>query len=134
MKYKRKNKAILLLEDGTVFHGSSIGFSGTKGGEICFSTGMTGYQEVYTDPSYYGHIMVSTNSHIGNYGVHPNESESNGPKVFGVVINAFSDEYSRKQAVDSLNNYLIQHEVPGICDIDTRQLVRHIRSKGAMNA
>jgi carbamoyl-phosphate synthase small subunit len=134
MKFKNKKKAILLLEDGTVFHGKSIGFSGTKGGEICFNTGMTGYQEVYTDPSYYGQIMVNTNAHIGNYGVHPDESESNGPKVFGVVINAFSDDYSRSQAEDNLNNYLIKHEVPGICDVDTRKIVRHIRSKGAMNA
>lgn len=134
MKYKNKNKAILLLEDGTVFHGKSIGFSGTKGGEICFNTGMTGYQEVYTDPSYYGQIMVNTNAHIGNYGVHPAESESESPKVFGVVINAFSDDYSRGQAVDNLNNYLIKHEIPGICDVDTRKIVRHIRNKGAMNA
>lgn len=134
MKYKNKNKAILLLEDGTVFHGKSVGFSGTKGGEICFNTGMTGYQEVYTDPSYYGQIMVNTNSHIGNYGVHPNESESDSPKIFGVVINAFSDDYSRGQAVDNLNNYLIRHEIPGICDVDTRKIVRHIRNKGAMNA
>jgi len=134
MKYKNKNKAILLLEDGTVFHGKSIGFSGTKGGEICFNTGMTGYQELYTDPSYYGQIMVNTNAHIGNYGVHPNESESDGPKVFGVVINSFSDDYSRGQAVDNLNNYLIKHEIPGICDVDTRKIVRHIRNKGAMNA
>jgi carbamoyl-phosphate synthase small subunit len=134
MKYKNKNKAILLLEDGTVFHGKSVGFSGTKGGEICFNTGMTGYQEVYTDPSYYGQIMVNTNAHIGNYGVHPNESESDSPKIFGVVINAFSDDYSRGQAVDNLNNYLIRHEIPGICDVDTRKIVRHIRNKGAMNA
>jgi len=134
MKYKNKNKAILLLEDGTVFHGKSIGFSGTKGGEICFNTGMTGYQEVYTDPSYYGQIMVNTNAHIGNYGVHPDESESDSPKIFGVVINAFSDDYSRSQAVDNLNNYLLRHEIPGICDVDTRKIVRHIRNKGAMNA
>ncbi|SMG45498.1 carbamoyl-phosphate synthase small subunit [Marivirga sericea] len=134
MKYKNKNKAILLLEDGTVFHGKSVGFSGTKGGEICFNTGMTGYQEVYTDPSYYGQIMVNTNAHIGNYGVHPDESESDSPKIFGVVINAFSDDYSRGQAVDNLNNYLIEHEIPGICDVDTRKIVRHIRNKGAMNA
>jgi len=134
MKYKNKNKAILLLEDGTVFHGKSIGFSGTKGGEICFNTGMTGYQEVYTDPSYYGQIMINTNAHIGNYGIHPNESESDSPKVFGVVINAFSDDYSRGQAVQNLNDYLINHKIPGICDVDTRKIVRHIRNKGAMNA
>jgi len=134
MKYKNKNNAILLLEDGTVFHGKSIGFSGTKGGEICFNTGMTGYQEVYTDPSYYGQILINTNAHIGNYGVHPSESESDSPKVFGVVINAFSDDYSRGQAVDNLNNYLTKHEIPGICDVDTRMIVRHIRDKGAMNA
>lgn len=134
MKYQTKTDAILLLADGTVFHGKSIGFHGTKGGEICFNTGMTGYQEVYTDPSYYGQIMVNTNAHIGNYGVHPNESESESPKIFGVVINSFSDDYSRANASGSLHDYLDQHQIPGICDVDTRKIVRHIRDKGAMNA
>jgi carbamoyl-phosphate synthase small subunit len=105
MKYTDRAEAVLLLEDGTFFRGKSIGFKGTKGGEICFNTGMTGYQEIYTDPSYYGQIMVNTNAHIGNYGAISTESESDSPKIFGVVTNNF-----------------------------TRAIVRHIRSKGAMNA
>ncbi|GJM62037.1 MULTISPECIES: glutamine-hydrolyzing carbamoyl-phosphate synthase small subunit [Persicobacter] len=134
MKYTYKSEAVLMLEDGTVFHGRAIGKIGTKGGEICFNTGMTGYQEVYTDPSYFGQIIVTTNSHIGNYGVHENESEGLNPSIFGVVINTFSDIYSRKEAESSLQDYLELHGIVGIADIDTRKLVRHIRSKGAMNA
>jgi carbamoyl-phosphate synthase small subunit len=134
MKYINKTDAVLLLEDGTVFRGKSIGYHGTRGGEICFNTGMTGYQEVYTDPSYYGQIMVNTNAHIGNYGTLSAESESDSPKIFGVVINSFSDDFSRFTADGSLQDYLAKHEIPGICEVDTRAIVRHIRSKGAMNA
>ncbi|BDD00050.1 glutamine-hydrolyzing carbamoyl-phosphate synthase small subunit [Persicobacter psychrovividus] len=134
MKYKYKSEAVLMLEDGTVFHGRSLGKIGTKGGEICFNTGMTGYQEVYTDPSYFGQIIVTTNSHIGNYGVHPAEFEGPKPSIFGVVINSFSDLYSRKEASESLQDYLESNGIVGIADIDTRKLVRHIRNKGAMNA
>lgn len=134
MKYLNKTDAVLLLEDGTVFRGKSIGFHGTRGGEICFNTGMTGYQEVYTDPSYYGQIMVNTNAHIGNYGTLAAETESESPKIFGVVINSFSEDFSRFTADGSLQDYLSHHEIPGICDVDTRAIVRHIRDKGAMNA
>ncbi len=134
MKYLNKTPAVLLLEDGTVFKGKSIGFHGTRGGEICFNTGMTGYQEVYTDPSYYGQIMVNTNAHIGNYGTLVSETESESPKIFGVVINSFSEDFSRFTADGSLQEYLSKHEIPGICDVDTRAIVRHIRDKGAMNA
>ncbi|PZX60337.1 carbamoyl-phosphate synthase small subunit [Algoriphagus ratkowskyi] len=129
-----KQKATLLLADGTVFHGSLIGNPGTNGGEICFNTGMTGYQEIYTDPSYTGQIIVNTTSHIGNYGVIDEEVESDHPTIGGIVVNTFSDVFSRLDAAGSLQDYLVKNGVTGIADIDTRQLVRHLRSKGAMNA
>ena len=134
MKYNNKNEAVLLLEDGTFIRGKSVGLKGTKGGEICFNTGMTGYQEIYTDPSYYGQIIINTNAHIGNYGVTSTEQESNAPTISGVIINNFSDNYSRNIAEGSLQEYLEKHLVVGIAEIDTRKLVRHIRDKGAMNA
>lgn len=129
-----KQKATLLLADGTVFHGSLIGKPGTNGGEICFNTGMTGYQEIYTDPSYTGQIVVTSTSHIGNYGVHAEEIESDHPCVAGIVVNSFSDVHSRHDASGTLQEYLVNYGITGIEDIDTRMLVRHLRSKGAMNA
>lgn len=129
-----KQRATLLLADGTVFHGSLIGNPGTNGGEICFNTGMTGYQEIYTDPSYTGQIIVTTTSHIGNYGVHDEEIESDHPTIGGIVVNSFSEIYSRLDGSGSLQEYLVKYKITGIADIDTRKLVRHIRSKGAMNA
>ncbi|MEQ8423325.1 MAG: glutamine-hydrolyzing carbamoyl-phosphate synthase small subunit [Cyclobacteriaceae bacterium] len=129
-----ENKAYLLLADGLLVEGKAIGKKGTSGGEICFNTGMTGYQEIYTDPSYYGQIVVNTTSHIGNYGAIDIEQESDGPKIKGLVVNEFSSDFSRKTASESLQSYLERHNVVGISDVDTRMLVRHIRSKGAMNA
>ena len=129
-----KQKATLLLADGTIFNGSLIGNPGTNGGEICFNTGMTGYQEIYTDPSYTGQIIVTTTSHIGNYGVIDEEVESDHPTIGGIVVNSFSEVYSRLDADGSLQDYLIKNQITGIADIDTRKLVRHLRSKGAMNA
>lgn len=126
--------AVLLLEDGTVFNGIAIGKVGTTTGEIAFNTGMTGYQEVFTDPSYYGQILTMTTAHIGNYGVHDEEVESDGMKVAGMVIKKFSDGYSRPSASKSLQQYMEDDNKVGIADVDTRALVRHIRSKGAMNA
>lgn len=134
MKYIDKKEAILLLEDGTFFKGSAIGAVGTSGGEICFNTGMTGYQEIYTDPSYYGQIIVNTNSHIGNYGVLDEEQESLKPTISGLVVNRFSDSFSRLTADSSLQTYLEKNNIVGIADIDTRKLVKYIRDKGAMNA
>jgi carbamoyl-phosphate synthase small subunit len=95
---------------------------------------MTGYQEIYTDPSYYGQIIVNTNAHIGNYGAEDDEQESAHPQIRGIVVNEFSDSYSRHTAKESLQNYLERSDITGITDLDTRMLVRHIRSKGAMNA
>ena len=129
-----KSKAYLLLEDGLLIEGQSIGKKGTTGGEICFNTGMTGYQEIYTDPSYFGQIVVNTTAHIGNYGARDEEQESDDPKIKGLVVNEFSEEFSRKTASSSLQEYLEKNNVVGITDVDTRMLVRHIRSKGAMNA
>ena len=127
-------KAYLLLEDGLLVEGTSIGKIGTTGGEICFNTGMTGYQEIYTDPSYYGQIIVNTTAHIGNYGALDEEQESHATKIAGVVVNDFAEQYSRKEAKESLQQYLERNQVVGIADVDTRMLVRYIRNKGAMNA
>lgn len=125
---------MLLLADGTVFHGRATGKIGTTTGEIAFNTGMTGYQEVFTDPSYYGQILIMTTAHIGNYGVHTEEVESDGIKISGLVTKKFSEGYSRVSASGSLEDLMFQSETVGITDVDTRALVRHIRSKGAMNA
>ena len=126
--------AVLLLEDGTVFNGFAIGEIGTTTGEIAFNTGMTGYQEVFTDPSYYGQILIMTSAHIGNYGVHKEEVESSSMKISGMVIKKFSDGFSRVSGDKSLQEYMVDNNKVGISDIDTRSLVRHIRDKGAMNA
>ncbi len=126
--------AYLVLQDGTVYQGKPAGAIGTTTGEIAFNTGMYGYQEIFTDPSYFGQILVMATAHIGNYGVHPEEVESDGLKIAGLVTKRFSETYSRSAANDSLDNYLKRDQVVGICDIDTRSLVRHIREKGAMNA
>lgn len=126
--------AILLLEDGKVFHGKSAGRIGTTTGEICFNTGMTGYQEIFTDPSYFGQIMVTTNAHIGNYGTKNSDTESGKITIAGLVCKNFTNEYSRIQANQSIQEYFEMEKLVGICQVDTRQIVRHIRSKGAMNA
>ena len=127
-------KAYLLLQDGTLAEGTAIGKIGTTGGEICFNTGMTGYQEIYTDPSYFGQIIVNTTAHIGNYGTLDADQESDKPKISGLVVNDFSNSFSRKASRESLQQYLEKHNIVGIADLDTRMLVRHIRSNGAMNA
>ncbi|MFT5580824.1 MAG: carbamoyl-phosphate synthase small subunit [Psychromonas sp.] len=129
-----KKPAILMLEDGTVFKGIATGKIGTTAGEIAFNTGMTGYQEVFTDPSYLGQILIMNTAHIGNYGVHPDETESDGIKIAGLVTKKFSEGYSRASGTESLDDYMIKNDTSGITDIDTRALVRHIRNKGAMNA
>ena len=134
MEYKRKEDGIIVLADGTVFYGKSIGIKGTAFGEICFNTGMTGYQEVFTDPSYYGQIMLSTNPHIGNYGVNADEVDSDGIKIAGLVCKNFSYEYSRPGADGSLYDYFEAHQLVAISDVDTRALTAYIRDNGAMNA
>lgn len=127
-------KALLVLQDGSVYEGFALGKVGTAGGEICFNTGMTGYQEIYTDPSYYGQVIVNTTSHIGNYGIQLGlEEESAGVKIRGMVCNFFSPIFSRHLADGSLQEYFEKANIVGIHGIDTRQLVRHIRDKGVMN-
>ena len=134
MRYKSRKKAILLLADGTIFHGKAIGKKGTAFGEVCFNTGMTGYQEVFTDPSYFGQLMVTTNAHIGNYGVNDNEVESSDIKIAGLICKNFSYEYSRVDAHGSLENFFEANDLFAISDVDTRALVSYIRENGAMNA
>jgi len=134
MKYLNKKEAILLLEDGTIFYGKSAGAKGTATGELCFNTGMTGYQEVFTDPSYYGQLMITTNAHIGNYGVYKEEVESDGMKIAGLICKNFNSGYSRPRADISLQEYFEKENKVVISDVDTRSLVKHIRDKGAMNA
>ncbi len=128
------DKAYLVLADGSVYTGHAIGVKGTTTGEICFNTGMTGYQETITDPSYFGQILVCTNVHIGNYGCKDSEQESDGIKIAGFVCRNFSDHYSRKQADKSLQEYFEENKLVGISNIDTRALVRKIRTEGAMSA
>lgn len=125
--------AILLLEDGTFFRGKAAGKIGTTTGEICFNTGMTGYQEIFTDPSYTGQILVATNVHIGNYGIHDDEFESNGIKIAGFVCRNFNVPYSRLNAHRSIQDYFEQESLVAIQDVDTRAIVQHIRERGAQN-
>ena len=132
--YYTKLPAVLLLADGTVFYGKAAGKIGTATGEICFNTGMTGYQEVFTDPSYFGQIMVTTNVHVGNYGINEVEVESEKIKIAGLVCKNFNIPFSRKQADQSIQDYFQDEHIVGISDVDTREIVRHIRDKGAMNA
>jgi carbamoyl-phosphate synthase small subunit len=134
MKLPIRKKATLLLQDGTIFTGNSIGKQGTSGGEICFNTGMTGYQEIYTDPSYFGQIIVNTTSHIGNYGAIDAEMENEHTSIKGLVVNDFSEVFSRTSTHESLQHFLEKNNTVGISGLDTRRLVRHIRTKGAMNA
>lgn len=133
MKYITKAPAILLLEDGKIFYGKAAGKIGTTTGEICFNTGMTGYQEIFTDPSYFGQIIVTTNVHIGNYGVNKDEVESDSIKISGLVCKQFNEFHSRKRSDGSIKTYFEEGGIVGISDVDTRAIVRYIRDKGAMN-
>ena len=135
MKYQTKKKAIVLLEDGTIFHGKSVGNKEGKAfGEVCFNTGMTGYQEIFTDPSYFGQVMVMTNAHIGNYGANEDEKEADTAKIAGLICKNFSYYQSRSDADESLNDFLERSNLFAISDVDTRALVTYIRENGAMNA
>ena len=125
--------AVLLLADGYVFNGRAFGMIGTASGEICFNTGMTGYQEVFTDPSYYGQILIMNNVHIGNYGVNQLDQESKTVKIRGLIGRNLEEKFSRYQAEDSLDSYLKKNNIVAIEGIDTRALVSHIRERGAMN-
>ena len=125
--------AILLLEDGHVFHGYAFGKMGTTSGEICFNTGMTGYQEVFTDPSYYGQVLIMNSVHIGNYGVLDTDVESDSVKIKGLIGRNLEEPFSRMMANGNLQEYLERNGIVAIEGIDTRALVTHIREQGAMN-
>jgi carbamoyl-phosphate synthase small subunit len=127
------NTAILVLEDGHVFHGYAFGKTGTTSGEICFNTGMTGYQEVFTDPSYYGQVLIMNSVHIGNYGVLDTDVESNSVKIRGLIGRNLEEMFSRIPAQGTLQEYLEKNNIVAIENIDTRALVTHIRTQGAMN-
>ena len=133
-QYKSRKKAFVLLEDGTIFHGKSIGIEGTSSGELCFNTGMTGYQEIFTDPSYNGQLMVMANAHIGNYGTNLDEVESDSVKIAGLICKNFSFSFSRHGQSNSLFEFLSNNKIVCISDVDTRALVSYIRDNGSMNA
>src|SRR5918997_1268686 len=126
--------AVLVLEDGRAFPGRSFGAEGETTGEVVFATSMTGYQEVLTDPSYAGQIVTMTVPHIGNTGVNTLDREAEHPYVSGFLVRAYSDDYSSWRAGKGLSQYLREHNVIALADIDTRALTRHIRSAGAMRA
>ncbi len=130
---KHNNKAILLLQDGTIVNGTAFGKIGTTTGELCFNTGMTGYQEVFTDPSYYGQVLIMNSVHTGNYGVFSKDVESGSVKVKGVIGRNLEEKFSRFMAEESLQSYFENQNVVAINGIDTRALVEHVRTKGAMN-
>ena len=130
---KSPRPAVLILEDGNIFHGKAFGKIGTTTGEICFNTGMTGYQEVFTDPSYYGQVVIMNSVHVGNYGVKAGDVESDSVKVKGIIGRNLEQQYSRFAANDSLQVYFEKQNIVAIDGIDTRALVTHVRSDGAMN-
>jgi carbamoyl-phosphate synthase small subunit len=134
MKYQTRKRALVLLADGTIFYGKSLGIEGTSTGEICFNTGMTGYQEIFTDPSYFGQIMVTANAHIGTYGINDTEVESDGVKISGLICRNFSFTHSRVDSKGNLKDWFEKHNIVAISDVDTRALVAYIRDNGAMNA
>jgi len=127
-------RALLALEDGKYFEGESFGATGTRIGEICFNTAMTGYQEVLTDPSYRGQIVAMTYPLIGNYGVNSLDQESRSPHVRGFVIEELSETPSNWRSEMSLDEYLCNWDIPGMQGVDTRALTRHLRTRGAMKA
>ncbi|MFY7793324.1 MAG: carbamoyl-phosphate synthase domain-containing protein, partial [Chitinophagaceae bacterium] len=130
---KKKEDAVLILADGNVFYGKAFGKIGTTAGEICFNTGMTGYQEVFTDPSYSGQVLIMNNVHTGNYGVMPLDVESDSVKIKGLIGRNLEENYSRLMASGSLQDYLAAQGIVAIEGIDTRALVTHVREQGAMN-
>ncbi len=133
MNQQQKNNAILLLEDGTVINGKAFGMQGIATGEICFNTGMTGYQEVFTDPSYFGQVLIMNNVHVGNYGIRATDVESESVKVKAVIGRNLEEKFSRFLAEESLQQYFQAQQIVAIDEVDTRALVEHIRTKGAMN-
>jgi len=128
------SKAFLVFEDGLVFEGESFGAVGESTGEVVFNTSMTGYQEILTDPSYYGQMVTMTYPLIGNYGINEEDFESIKPFVSAFIVKEYSPIYSNYRATSSLGDFLKKHGIIGIQGIDTRMVVRHIREAGSMNA
>ncbi len=128
-----QSNATLLFEDGTIYRGQAAGIRGTTSGEICFNTGMTGYQEVFTDPSYFGQVLVTTNVHIGNYGTLSQDEESETVQIKGLICKNFNIDYSRPKADKDLQKYFEEAGIVAIHGIDTREIVKKVRDKGAMN-
>jgi carbamoyl-phosphate synthase small subunit len=126
------NPAVLALEDGTVFEGHSFGAPAEKTGEVVFNTAITGYQEIFTDPSYSGQIVVLTNPQIGNYGANDSDNEASGPFIEGLVVREFSPLASNWRSDETAQDFLSASGVPVVTGIDTRALVRHLRSRGVM--
>jgi carbamoyl-phosphate synthase small subunit len=131
---KARDPARLVLADGTVFKGVALGHRGLTGGELCFNTSMTGYQEIMTDPSYYGQLMMMTQPHIGNYGASAADMEAGSPMVAGFIVRDYPRRHSNPQADETLEEFMQRHTLVGIAGVDTRALVRHVRDKGVMNA
>lgn len=133
MSIVSNQKAYLLLEDGSFYEGLAGGMIGTTTGELCFNTGMTGYQEVFTDPSYFGQLLIATNAHIGNYGVKSTDTESDSIQISGLICKNWTPEYSRDLADDDIQQYFEDNKKVVIHGVDTRAIVKLIRTKGAMN-
>jgi carbamoyl-phosphate synthase small subunit len=125
-------QAILALEDGRIFRGKGYGAKGESYGEVVFNTSITGYQEIFTDPSYTGQIVVLTNPQIGNYGTNADDAESTRPYIEGLIVREFSRVSSNWRSEQVAEEYLEHHKVPVLGEIDTRALVRHLRDNGAM--
>ena len=125
-------KAFLVLEDGSIYPGESFGYEGETFGEIVFNTSMTGYQEILTDPSYAGQIVVPTYPLLGNYGITSSDIESSQIQVAGFVVRQYCEEPSHTKITGTINEYLDSQEIVGISEIDTRAVTRKIRSKGVM--
>jgi len=128
----RTTPGFLLLEDGTLFRGSLLGGAALTVAEVVFTTNMSGYQEVFTDPSYRGQIVVMTAPMIGNYGINAADPESNRPQIAGVVVRELSRSYSNWRAEGDLASWLATAQVPALEDVDTRRLTRHLRTVGVM--
>src|SRR5437870_8445612 len=126
------NPAILALEDGAVFEGRSFGAPAERSGEVVFNTALTGYQEVFTDPSYSGQIVILTNPQIGNYGTSSEDNESAKPYIEGLVVREFSDRSSNWRSDQEADSFLSRSQIPIVSEIDTRALVRHLRTRGVM--
>lgn len=131
---RNRDPAKLVLADGTVVEGVALGTRGLTGGELCFNTSMTGYQEIMTDPSYYGQLMMMTQPHIGNYGASTEDMEADEPMVAGFIVRDYPRRHSNTQADETLEEFMRRHNLVGIAGVDTRALVRHVRDKGVMNA